>query len=154
MNRMKTLKRASMPRPRSTSSGSASSLSQDTAYPILTQVSTPTSDDSDQRLDAALADMANNVCGILKGGIDPAEVASRLGSLGWRTRSASWCSYETETAWCRIEIDQTDDGTTLINGVIDPQRIDDLTKLFAGLGWHYDLELFDENDNAVEERHH
>ncbi|MGW7210155.1 hypothetical protein [Streptomyces sp. NPDC054837] len=115
---------------------------------------TPTSDDSDRPLDTALADMANNVCGILAGGIEPAQVASRLGSLGWRTRSASWYSYEAETAWCRIEIDQTDDGTTLINGVIDPQRINDLSTHLARFGWQHSLELSDENDRLVDELHH
>ncbi|QQM46302.1 hypothetical protein [Streptomyces liliifuscus] len=98
--------------------------------------------------------MANNVCGILAQGIDPTQVASRLSSLGWRTRSSSWYSYEAETAWCRIEVDQTDDGTTLVNGVIDPQRIDDLATLLARLGWQHSLELSDENNNIVEERHH
>lgn len=140
--------------PRSNSCGRASSLSHDSEYPILTQVGIPTSDNSDRPLDAALADMANNVCGILEGGVDPALVAFRLGSLGWRTRSASWYSYEAETAWCRIEIDQTDDGATLVNGVIAPQRIDDLATLFARLGWQHSLELSDENDNVVEERRH
>lgn len=139
--------------PRSNSSESVSSLSHDSAYLILTQVGTPTSDDSDRPLDTALADMANNVCGILEGDIDPHQVASRLGSLGWRTRSSSWYSHEAETAWCRIEIDKTDDGTTLINGVIYPQRIDDLATVLARLGWQHSLELSDENNNVIEERH-
>ncbi|MFD0209935.1 hypothetical protein ACFVH9_12560 [Streptomyces hirsutus] len=111
----------------------------------------PSSDDSDRPLDAVLADMANNVCGIIEGGIDPALVASRLNSLGWRTESASWYSYEAETVWCRIEIDQDDERTTLINGVVDPQRIDDLALLFARLGWRHSLELSDENDTVAEE---
>lgn len=98
--------------------------------------------------------MANNLCGILGGHIAPTLVVSRLGSLGWRTRSSSWYSYEAETTWCRIEIDQTDDGTTLINGVIDPQRIDDLATLLIRLGWQHTLELSDENDDIIEERHH
>lgn len=74
--------------------------------------------------------MASNVCGILAGGIDPAQVASRLGSLGWRTRSAS------------------------INGVIDPHRINDLSTHLARFGWQHSLELSDENDNVVAELHH
>ncbi|MFJ9576171.1 hypothetical protein ACIRQF_07235 [Streptomyces sp. NPDC101191] len=115
---------------------------------------TPTSDNSDRPLDAAFADMANNVCGVLESGVDPALVASRLGSLGWKTWSASWYSYEAETAWCRIEVDQTDDGVTLINDVIAPHRIGDLSTLFARLGWHHSVELSDENDNVVEERRH
>lgn len=98
--------------------------------------------------------MANNVCGIIEDGIDPALVASRLSSLGWRTRSASWYSYEAETVWCRIEIDQDDEGTTLINGVVDPKRIRDLAMLFARLGWRHSLELFDENDTVTEEPRH
>ncbi|MEW2623310.1 hypothetical protein [Streptomyces sp. NPDC048106] len=105
-------------------------------------MSTATSDASDRPFDTGLADMANNLCGIIEGGVDPALVASRLGSLGWKTRSASWYSYEAETPWCRIEIDQTDDGTTLINGVIDPQQIDDLATLLARLGWQHSLELY------------
>ncbi|MFF4439946.1 hypothetical protein [Streptomyces sp. NPDC001621] len=111
---------------------------------------TPTSDSIDQPRDTRLADMANNLCGIINGGIGPALVASRLESLGWRTWSASWYSYEAETLWCRIEIDQTDDGTTLINGVIDPHRIDDLATLLARSGWQHSLELYDENDELVE----
>ncbi len=94
--------------------------------------------------------MANNLCGIIKGGIDPALVASRLDSLGWKTWSASWYSYEAETPWCRIEIDRTDDGTTLINGVIDPQRIEYLATLLARLGWQHSLELDDDIDEVVE----
>ncbi|MEV5787993.1 hypothetical protein ACGFWD_34325 [Streptomyces sp. NPDC048448] len=112
----------------------------------------PTSDHSDLPLEAALAEMANNVCGIIEGGIDPVLVASRLSSLGWRTRSASWYSYEAETAWCRIEIDQTEDGTTLINGIVDPQRIDDLATLLGRLGWRHSIELSDENGTVIEER--
>ncbi|KUN25926.1 hypothetical protein AQJ23_16175 [Streptomyces antibioticus] len=123
-------------------------------YPILTQVGIPTSDHSDEPLDAALADMANNICGIIRGSTDPAQVASRLGAFGWRTRSASWHSFEAETAWCRVEVDKTDDGTTLINGVIDPRWIDDLTRLLARLGWQQSLELSDEDNNILEERHH
>ncbi|MER7109812.1 hypothetical protein [Streptomyces sp. NPDC000229] len=122
--------------------------------PDLTEIGVPTSGNGDRPLDAALADMANNVCGILEGGLDPVLVAFRLGSLGWSTRSASWCSYEAETAWCRIEIDQTDDGATLVNGVIAPQRIDDLATLLTGLGRQHSLELSDENDDVVEERRH
>ncbi|MFD3997141.1 hypothetical protein [Streptomyces sp. NPDC058583] len=114
----------------------------------------PTSDSSDRPLYAAFVEMANNVCGVLESSVDLALVASRLGSLGWSTRSVSWHSYEAETAWCRIEIDQTEDGATLINGVIAPQRIDDLSTLFARLGWQHSIELSDENDNVVEERHH
>ncbi|MFC8193943.1 hypothetical protein ACFUTV_00965 [Streptomyces sp. NPDC057298] len=49
---------------------------------------------------------------------------------------------------------KTDDGTTLIDGVIDPQRIDDLTRLLAGLGWQHSLEFPDEDNNILEERHH
>lgn len=141
-----------MAEPRSNSSGPVSSPSHDSAYLILTQVGTPTSDDSDHPLDTGLADIANNLCGIIEGGIDPDLLASRLSSLGWKTRSASWYSCEAETFWCRIEIDQTDDGTTLINGVIDPQQIDDLTRLFARLGWQHSLELSDESGSVVDER--
>ncbi|MER6135652.1 hypothetical protein [Streptomyces sp. NPDC001815] len=61
---------------------------------------------------------------------------------------------EAETAWCRVEIDKIDDGTTLINGVIAPQWIDDLTRLLAWLGWQHSLELSDEDNNILEERHH
>ncbi|MFI1213265.1 hypothetical protein ACH4UV_37470 [Streptomyces sp. NPDC020802] len=50
--------------------------------------------------------------------------------------------------------DKTDDGTTLINGVIAPQWIDDLTRLLARLGWRHSLELYDEDNNILEERHH
>lgn len=138
--------------PHSNSCGPASSPSHDSVYLILTQVGTPTSDDSDRPLDTGLAGMANNLCGIIEGGIDPDLVASRLSSLGWKTESASWSSSEAETRWCRIEIDQTDDGTTLINGVIDPQQIDDLSRLFARLGWQHSLELSDENGSVVQER--
>ncbi|MFJ8357621.1 hypothetical protein [Streptomyces sp. NPDC093984] len=117
-------------------------------------MSTPISGDSDRSLDPAPTDMANNVCGIVEGGIDPAQLASRLESLGWRTRSASWYSYEAATAWCAIEIDKTDDGTTLINGVVAPQRIDDLSELLAGLGLRHSLELSDENNDVIDERQH
>lgn len=68
--------------------------------------------------------------------------------------NSSASAYEAESAWCRIEIYQTDDGTTLTAGVIDPQRIDELTTLLARLGWQHSLELSDEHDNVVEERHH
>ncbi|MFJ3809454.1 hypothetical protein ACIPWE_24265 [Streptomyces sp. NPDC090073] len=62
---------------------------------------TPTSDSSDQPRDTRLADMANNLCGIIKGGVGPALVASRLESLGWKTWSASWYSYEAEASNCQ-----------------------------------------------------
>lgn len=140
--------------PHSNSSGSASSPSHGAAYLILTQVGTSTSDDSERALDTGLAGRANNLCGIIEGGVAPDLVASRLSSLGWEARSASWYSYETENRWCRIEIDQTDDGTTLINGVIDPQQIDDLSRLFAGLGWRHSLELSDQDGSVVQERRH
>ncbi|MGW5636781.1 hypothetical protein [Streptomyces sp. NPDC003832] len=117
-------------------------------------MSTPTGDDTDRPLDPTLAVMANNICGILHGVIDPSLVASRLGAYGWRTRSSSWYAYEAETAWCRIEIDPAGADTTLLNGVIAPHRLNDLAALFTRLGWHHSLELSDEDDNIIEVRHH
>lgn len=48
-----------------------------------------------------------------------------------------------ETGWCRIEVDPTG-GDTLLNGVVDPQRFDDLAALLTRFGLPFSLELYDD----------
>ncbi|MFF2410701.1 hypothetical protein [Streptomyces sp. NPDC058092] len=66
----------------------------------------------------------NNLCGVLRGRLDTSAVAERFVRAGWKPRSSSWDAYEVETSWCRIELDPVDGADTLLNGVIDPDRLD------------------------------
>lgn len=114
---------------------------------------TPDVDISDegQRLDRQWIDLGDNVCGTLRGCRDASAVAARFVGAGWSSRSSSWHGYELRTSWCQIEIDPADGEDVLLNGVVDPARLDDLGRLLSCFGLPYELELGDENDDLARE---
>jgi hypothetical protein len=71
-------------------------------------------------------------------------VAERFIRAGWSSRSgSSWESYEVETSWCRLEVAPAA-GDTLLNGVVDPQRFEDLAALPTRFSLLFRLELYDD----------
>ncbi|MFF3619336.1 hypothetical protein [Streptomyces sp. NPDC002467] len=104
--------------------------------------------DEGQPLDPVWHEINNNVCGGLADAPSPSLVADRFIGAGWSSRPASWESYEVETDWCRIEVDPTE-GDTLLNGVVDPQRFDDLAALLTRFGLRFSLELYDEEGELL-----
>ncbi|MFG3348107.1 hypothetical protein ACGF1Z_23990 [Streptomyces sp. NPDC048018] len=96
-------------------------------------------------------DLGNNVCGILHDRHDATAVTARFARTGWRSRSSSWYGYEVETGWCRLEVDPVDGPDILLNGAVDPARLDDLAQLLTSFGFAYTLELRDGNDTLVRE---
>ncbi|MEV5078895.1 hypothetical protein ACIQFZ_33615 [Streptomyces sp. NPDC093064] len=111
---------------------------------------TSASDRDGQGLAPRRQEINNNVCGILHESPDPAHVAGAFERAGWAIRTASWYFYELETNWCQVEVEQADD-TTLLNGVIDPQRLDDLAALLGRLGLRYMIELYDDSNRLISE---
>lgn len=93
----------------------------------------------------------NNACGVLRGCRDASEVAQHFVRAGWRSRSSSWHGYEVETSWCQLEIDPIDGPDILLNGVVDPQRFDELGGVLQGLGLSYSLELYEGDETLVRE---
>ncbi|MGX1887118.1 hypothetical protein [Streptomyces sp. NPDC055287] len=106
--------------------------------------------DEGQPLDPVWLEISNNVCGDLAGAPSAALVAERFTEAGWSARSASWESYEVETSWCRIEVDPTD-GDTLLHGVVDPQRFEDLAALLTRFGLPSRLELYDDDGELLQQ---
>ncbi|MFG2835089.1 hypothetical protein ACGFYE_08875 [Streptomyces zaomyceticus] len=104
-----------------------------------------------ERLGRQWDELGNNVCGVLHGCRDTSVVAARFVGAGWSSRSSSWYGYELETNWCRLEIDPADGPDVLLNGVVDPARLDDLGRLLDSFGLPYELELSDENDVPIRE---
>lgn len=104
--------------------------------------------DEGQPLDPVWHEINNNVCGGLAGAPSASSVAERFIGAGWTSRSASWESYEVETGWCRIEVDPTE-GDTLLNGVVDPQRFEDLAALLTRFGLRFSLELYDDGGELL-----
>ncbi|MER5961188.1 hypothetical protein [Streptomyces sp. NPDC002057] len=107
--------------------------------------------DEGPTLDRQWIDLGNNVCGMLRGCRDASAVAARFVGAGWNSLSSSWHGYELETSWCQIEIDPIDGPNVLLNGVVDPARLDDLGRLLSYFGLPYELELSDEDDVLVRE---
>ncbi|MGW7056538.1 hypothetical protein [Streptomyces sp. NPDC054887] len=103
-----------------------------------------------QPLDPVWLEISNNVCGDLAGAPSAALVAERFTEAGWSSRSASWESYEVETNWCRLEVDPTD-GDTLLHGVVDPQRFEDLAALVTRFGLRFRLELYDDDGELLQQ---
>ncbi|QDY75329.1 hypothetical protein [Streptomyces qinzhouensis] len=95
-------------------------------------------------------DAQNNLCGSVRVR-DAAVVAKRFVRAGWRSRSSSSHGYEVETSWCMVELDPLGKGGVLMNGVIDPGRLDLLATLLTRLGMSFTLELYDENDRLLRE---
>ncbi len=78
-------------------------------------------------------------------------MAQRFVGAGWSSRSgSSWESYEVETGWCRIEVDPTD-GDTLLNGVVDSRRFEDLAALLTRFGLRFSLELYADDGELLRE---
>ncbi|GGP88979.1 hypothetical protein GCM10010278_79280 [Streptomyces melanogenes] len=107
--------------------------------------------DDGPALDGRWAQSDNNLCGLLPDSRDASHVAERFVRAGWRSRSSSWEGYEIETSWCRIEADPTDNSATLLNGVIDPDRLDDLAALLTQFGLRFHLELYDDERDLIRE---
>ncbi|MFH9611088.1 hypothetical protein [Streptomyces sp. NPDC017448] len=107
--------------------------------------------DEEQPLDPVWLEINNNVCGALTEAPGASLVAERFIGAGWRSRSgSSWESYEVETGWCRIEVDPTD-GDTLLNGVVDPHRFEELAALLTRFGLQFSLELYDDDGELLRE---
>ena len=77
------------------------------------------------------AELGNNVCGVLHDYRDAPAVAARFVGAGWSARSSSWYGYEVETSWGQVEIDPIDGPDILLNGVVDPERLDELGRLLS-----------------------
>lgn len=107
--------------------------------------------DDGPALDARWAGIDNNLCGCLPDGHDASRVAELFVRAGWRSRSSSWDAYEIETTWCRFEAEPIDGSATLLNGVIAPQRLDDLGALLTRFGLRFDLELYGDAGDLVRE---
>lgn len=106
--------------------------------------------DEGQPLDPVWLEINNNVCGGLAGAPSASSVAAKFIGAGWSSRSASWESYEVETGWCRIEVDPAE-GDTLLNGVVDPRRFEDLAALLTRFGLPFSLELCDDDGELLRE---
>ncbi|MET9421394.1 hypothetical protein ABZY06_11770 [Streptomyces sp. NPDC006540] len=108
--------------------------------------------DKGQRLDSKWIDVGNNVCGTVRGCRDASAVAEHFVRAGWRSRSSSWYGYELETGWCQVEIDPIEGRTILLNGVVDPLRLEEFAGLLGRFGLPYSLELNDD-DALIREIH-
>lgn len=109
--------------------------------------------DAGQRIDSEWVEGGNNVCGVLRGCRDASAVARHFVRTGWSSRSSSWHGYEVETSWCQLEVEPIEGPDVLLNGVVDPQRFDELGDVFHRLGLSYSLELYQGDDTLVREMH-
>jgi hypothetical protein len=93
----------------------------------------------------------NNVYGLLRGGPPAGRLAELLVAAGWRARKSSWTEYEVEREWVRVELRPETAGEVGFAGVVDPSRVDELAAAFAGLGYGYSIELYDDDRQLVRE---
>ncbi|MFD5658644.1 hypothetical protein [Streptomyces hirsutus] len=107
--------------------------------------------DDGPKLDSEWGEVGNNVCGVLRGCRDASGVAQHFVRAGWSSRSSSWHGYEVETGWCQLEVDPVEGPDVLLNGVVDPQRFDELGGLLHRFGLRYSLELYEEDNTLVRE---
>ncbi|MFG3369292.1 hypothetical protein ACIPWY_35330 [Streptomyces sp. NPDC090032] len=107
--------------------------------------------DDGQSLDPQWLDVNNNVCGVVQGCRDAAPVAAAFVRAGWSSRSSSWHGYELETSWWQVELDPIKELEVLLNGVIDPQRLDDLAGLLSRFGLRFTPELSDDSGALARE---
>ncbi|MGW6404827.1 hypothetical protein [Streptomyces sp. NPDC055134] len=107
--------------------------------------------DGGQSLDPQWIDVDNNVSGVAQGCRDASPVAAAFVRANWSSRSSSWDGYEVETSWGQLELDPIEEREVLLNGVIDPQRFDDLAGLLRGFGLRFTLELCDDTGVLVRE---
>ncbi|MGW1066478.1 hypothetical protein ACWD4F_18435 [Streptomyces aureus] len=107
--------------------------------------------DDGRKLDPEWVEVGNNVCGVLLGCRDAPAVAQHFVRAGWSSRSSSWHSYEVETDWCQLEVVPIEDPNVLLNGVVDPQRFDELDSELRRLGLRYSLELYEGDGTLIRE---
>ncbi|WP_405998468.1 hypothetical protein [Streptomyces sp. NBC_00829] len=107
--------------------------------------------DDGQQLDPEWVELGNNVCGVLRGCRDASAVAQYFVRAGWSSRSSSWRGYEVETSWCQLEVDLVEGPDVLLNGVVDPQRVDELAGILHRFGMSYSLELYEGDNTLVRE---
>ncbi|MGW2019923.1 hypothetical protein [Streptomyces sp. NPDC001927] len=107
--------------------------------------------DEGSTLDREWVEVGNNVCGVLHGCRDASAVAARFVGAGWSSHSSSWNGYELETSWCQVEIDPIDGSKVLLNGVVDPTRLDELARLLNSFGLPFEQDLNDEDNVLVRE---
>jgi hypothetical protein len=107
--------------------------------------------DEGTELDRRWVEVGNNVSGIVRGCRDASTVADRFVRAGWRSRSSSWHGYELETAWSQVEIDPIESSEVLLNGVVDPERYDELGALLHRSGFDFSLELYDGDGTLIRE---
>ncbi|MGW1799721.1 hypothetical protein ACWCQN_28040 [Streptomyces sp. NPDC001984] len=107
--------------------------------------------DDGRELDPEWVEVGNNVCGVLRGCRDASAVAEHFVRAGWSSRSSSWHGYEVETSWCQLGLDPIEGPGVLLNGVVDPQRFDELGGVLHRLGLSYSLELYEGDDTLVRE---
>ncbi|MFD0369624.1 hypothetical protein [Streptomyces sp. NPDC127114] len=104
--------------------------------------------DEGRPLDPVWLELDDNVYGSLAQDASASSLAERFVGSGWSSRSMSWDSYEVETGWCRLEIDPTEEDT-LLHGVVDPARFEDLAALVTRFGLRFSLELYDEDGELL-----
>ncbi|MEW2497285.1 hypothetical protein AB0942_27685 [Streptomyces nodosus] len=104
-----------------------------------------------QRLAPQWAEIGNNICGTLHACRDASALAERFVRVGWSSRSSSWHAYEVETSWCQMEIEPIEGADVLLNGIVDPSRVDELAELLDRWGLKYSLELYDKDGFMVRE---
>lgn len=107
--------------------------------------------DDGQKLDPEWVKVGNNVCGVLRSCRDASAVAQYFVKAGWDSRSSSWNDYEVETSWCQLEIVPIDGPDVLLNGVVDPQRFDELDGVLRRFGLSYSLELYEGAGTLIRE---
>ncbi|MER7171747.1 hypothetical protein [Streptomyces mesophilus] len=107
--------------------------------------------DDGQRLDPRWIDVSNNISGVVQNCRDSGAVAAAFVRAGWSSRSSSWSGYEVENGWAQIELDPVEGREVLLNGVIDPQHLDDLAGVLRCLSREFVLELYDDAGALVRE---
>lgn len=103
-------------------------------------------------MDPRWSDVGNNLCGVVDDCRSAYAAAGAFVSAGWSRRSSSWHGWEVETGWGQIELDPIEGHKVLLNGVIDPQRVDDLASLLSSFGLRFTLELYSDTDLVREIR--
>lgn len=107
--------------------------------------------DGGQKLDPQWTDVGNNVCGVVDGCRDAYAAASAFVRAGWSRRSSSWHGWEVEISWGQIDLDPIEGRKVLLNGVIDPRRVDEFAGLLSRFGLRFTLELYNGSDELVRE---
>ncbi|NGO79184.1 hypothetical protein G6045_26545 [Streptomyces sp. YC504] len=107
--------------------------------------------DDGQSLDPRWIGVSNNIAGVVQDCPDGSAVAAAFVRAGWSSRSSSWSGYEVETGWAQIELDPVEGREVLLNGVVAPQRLDDLASVLRRLSHGFVLELYDDSGALVQE---